>query len=105
MAVVRKDTEPGLQACLPTMTRSEEVAAKLARVREHLAREGARGVLLTTTASFAWITGGGRSFVSVASDRGVAAVLVTPDAALLIADNIERTAAGELPLNMIDPVS
>jgi Xaa-Pro aminopeptidase len=66
-----------------------EFETKLARVRDWLDRERLGGVLFLTTANFAWITCGGRSHVSVAAERGVGAVLVTPDAAYLLADNIE----------------
>lgn len=72
------------------MTRAEEVDIKVARVRDLIAREGLGGALFATCANFAWITGGGRSHVSLASERGVGAVLVTADEAVLVADNIER---------------
>jgi Xaa-Pro aminopeptidase len=66
-----------------------EFEAKVARARELLAARGKRGLLLATAAGFAWITCGGRSHVSIAADRGVGAVLVTPDEVYLLADNIE----------------
>lgn len=72
------------------MERSEEFLQKAARVREWLAESGLRGALFGSPAWFAWITGGGRNHVAVGTERGVGAVLVTADAAYLLADNIER---------------
>jgi Xaa-Pro aminopeptidase len=71
------------------MTQPEAVP-KLERVRAYLAASGMRGALLASQPNFSWITGGGRGHVSIASERAVAAVLVTADAAYLLADNIER---------------
>jgi Xaa-Pro aminopeptidase len=72
------------------MNLQEEIGAKLDRVREYLDRNDLEGALFGTYGNFAWITAGGRNHVSVAADRGVAGVLVTPDRAYLLADNIER---------------
>lgn len=72
------------------MTRQEELETKLARVRAHLAATASRAMLLATHANFAWITGGGRNHVGIATERGVAGILVTADRAVLLADNIER---------------
>lgn len=67
-----------------------EFQVKAARVRTWLAESGLRGALFGSPAWFAWITGGGRNHVAVGTERGVGAVLVTADAAYLLADNIER---------------
>jgi Xaa-Pro aminopeptidase len=67
-----------------------EFETKLERVRGHLAAAGARGALFASHAAFAWLTGGGRNHVNIAAERGVAAILATPDGAWLLADNIER---------------
>jgi Xaa-Pro aminopeptidase len=76
-----------------------EFETKLARVRQLLQETGHRGLLLNTHANFAWIGCGGRNHVSIATERGAGAVLVTPDAAYLLADNIEaaRLMEEELP--------
>jgi len=71
------------------MNTATEFETKLARARQLLRETGHRGLLLNSYANFAWITGGGRNHVSIASDRGAGAVLVTPDEAYLLADNIE----------------
>jgi Xaa-Pro aminopeptidase len=47
------------------------------------------GVVLGSQSNFAWITGGGRSHVSIGGEAGVASVVVTRDAAVLITTNIE----------------
>lgn len=66
-----------------------EIEAKLARVRALLQEGGLAGALFTRPGNFAWITGGGRSHVSLEGERGVGAILVTPHSAFLLADNIE----------------
>lgn len=71
------------------MTPQQELSAKVERVRALLTRTGRRGALLHTVANFAWLTAGGRNHVSISAERGVGAILVTPDAAYLLADNIE----------------
>jgi Xaa-Pro aminopeptidase len=77
------------------MSRAEECTAKVGRVRGWLAESGLRGALFGSPAWFAWITGGGRNHVAVGTERGVGAVLVTADAAYLLADNIERARLAE----------
>lgn len=62
---------------------------KLARVRGFLSETGKRGMLFATHGNFAWITCGGQNHVNTATERGVGGVLVTTDAAYLLADNIE----------------
>jgi Xaa-Pro aminopeptidase len=79
------------------------VAAKLARVRTFLTENGLRGALFAGHGGFPWITGGGQNHVSVAAERGVGAVLVTPDGAHLLADNIERRRLEEEELPGLDP--
>jgi Xaa-Pro aminopeptidase len=71
------------------MTPAEERDLKLQRVREYLEARGLGGVLLTTTANFAWLTGGASNHVGQASETGAASLLVTGEACVLIASNIE----------------
>lgn len=71
------------------MDRREEVARKLAAVRGWLDRQGFGAVLLGSQDWFAWITGGGRSHISIGGPGGVASVLVTRDDAVLLTTNIE----------------
>jgi Xaa-Pro aminopeptidase len=80
------------------MTRLEEFDAKLRRVRAFMGEHGYDGVALTTQANFAWLTCGGDDHVAMASEGGVAKVLVTGDAVHLVTNNIEapRLAAEEL---------
>src|SRR5437016_919847 len=87
---MKDEAEPPDASMSTSTTRSEEVESKLARVRGLLVEKGLRGALLAAPGTFAWISGGGRNHISVATDRGAAAVLVTPDAVYLLADNIER---------------
>jgi Xaa-Pro aminopeptidase len=69
--------------------RGGEVGQKLYDIRAWLARSDLSGVVLRSQANFAWITGGGRSHVSIGAEAGVASIVVTQDAAALITTNIE----------------
>ena len=69
--------------------RVEEVAGKVEAVREWLEQRDLSGVLFSTQANFAWITGGGQSHVSIGDSAGVASVLVTRDAVAVLTSNIE----------------
>ncbi len=71
------------------MSRSDEVQLKLDGVRRFLSERSLDALLLRTQANFAWITAGGDNHVGIAADAGVADVLVTPDAALILTTNIE----------------
>ena len=72
------------------MDRKAEVEAKLASVRASLDDQSLVGCLFASQNGFAWITAGGQDHVSLGGDKGVASVLVTPDAAHLLTPNIER---------------
>lgn len=74
---------------MPDGSRADEVRQKLDDVRGWLASTDHSGVVLRSQANFAWITGGGRSHVSIGGEAGVASIVVTPDAAALITTNIE----------------
>ena len=71
------------------MDRQEEVKVKLQMVRDWLAAGGLEGIVLTTQANFAWLTGGGNSCVYVGDAAGEASLLVTADQAYLLTNNIE----------------
>ena len=71
------------------MNRSEETSIKVDRLRGLIEAEGLGGVLLRTRANFAWLTGGGLSYINAASELGVGAMLVTADRLALVANNIE----------------
>jgi Xaa-Pro aminopeptidase len=87
------------------MTRLEEFSAKLGRLRGPMERSGYDAVGLSTQASFAWLACGGDSHVAMATEAGVARLLVTADAVHLLTSNIEapRMRAeemGELPIQV-----
>jgi Xaa-Pro aminopeptidase len=85
------------------MDRRAEIEHKLRSVRAWLERHGLMAVLLGSQDWFAWITGGGRSHISIGEAGGVGSVLVTPDDAFLLTTNIElerlqdEEGAGDLP--------
>jgi Xaa-Pro aminopeptidase len=66
-----------------------EVAGKLALLRVALGSAGAGAIRLRGTDWFAWVTAGGSNAVLLAADTGVAEVLVTPDEACVLTDEIE----------------
>jgi antitoxin VapB len=89
------------------MTLREEWELKVSRVREWLRKAGAGAVLLGGQESFAWMTCGGDSHVSLAQREGAASVLVTEKSAHLLAANNElaRILDEETALLPLDPVS
>jgi Xaa-Pro aminopeptidase len=70
-------------------SRVNEVGNKIDDIRVWLNKSHLSGVVLRSQANFAWITGGGRSHVSIGAEAGVASVVVTQDTAALITTNIE----------------
>ncbi len=69
--------------------RAVEVKAKLALLRDCLAKSGAAAIRLRGIDWFAWVTGGGSSAVLQAAEVGVAEVLVTQEEACILTDEIE----------------
>lgn len=61
------------------------VGGRLDAIREILQERGASGVLLSTRKNFAWATGGGQNHVVLATESGVAGLLVTRDEAVVLA--------------------
>ena len=80
-------------------SRAAEVADKLALLRSHLGAASAGAIRLRGIDWFAWVTAGGSSAVLHASDCGVAEVLVTPEEACILTDEIEaeRLRTEEIP--------
>jgi Xaa-Pro aminopeptidase len=72
------------------MDRTEEVASKIESIRGWLARSGHDAALFRSQANFAWLTGGGRSHVSIGEEGGIAWVLVAPGDVQVLTTNIEE---------------
>jgi len=72
------------------MSLAAEVAEKQRRLTEFMDAAGYDAVLLARTDNFAWFTAGGDSFVSLAQEAGVGALLVQRDRRILITNNVER---------------
>jgi len=68
---------------------AEEIGVKEARVREYMLSHGLDAALLSRQDNFSWFTCGGNSHVSIASETGVASLLITPDRKCVVATNIE----------------
>jgi len=75
-----------------------EIDVKLSRIRAYLLENDFDAMALTLQSNFAWLTAGGDNRVYSATETGASSLLVTPDRALLIANNIEtpRLIAEEL---------
>lgn len=59
------------------------------RLRVLMSLHDLDAVLLSRSANVAWLSGGGRSYVNIASDEGVGSLLVTPEGRYLLTDVIE----------------
>lgn len=71
------------------MNRATEVAAKLGRLLEVLDEAGAGALRLRGSEWFFWATAGGSNVVLLASESGVAELLVTPEGAYVLCNDIE----------------
>ncbi len=71
------------------MTREEDVSKKLELLRDYMDFRNADGVVLSRVDNFAWLTSGGRSYISITDQTGSASVLVTKDEAYVISKNME----------------
>ena len=58
--------------------RVQEIEEKVKRVVAFLKQKGFGGLLLSTTANFAWITAGGDNHVIITSEEGVCSILILP---------------------------
>ena len=71
------------------MASKSEMAEKERRARAIMDENGLGALVLSSQANFAWITCGGDNHVSIASEGGVASVVITRDAKYIVCDNIE----------------
>jgi Xaa-Pro dipeptidase len=92
---------------IPARSDAAELEEKLRRVRGFLAQHALEGVLLSTTANFAWITGGGSNRVGAVTEVGPAAMLVTLTGRYLVADEVEapRLLEEELVGQGVEPLT
>jgi Xaa-Pro aminopeptidase len=71
------------------MTKAEEFALKLERIRTFLSDHGLDGVVLSRGDSFAWLGCGADSVVDPTGETGVGSLVVLPDGVRLVTNNIE----------------
>jgi len=78
---------------------NQEISDKLGLIRKALSETGAMGVRLRGSDWFAWSTAGASNTVLLASETGIAEVLVTAEEAWILTDEIEaqRLQDEELP--------
>lgn len=86
--------------------RSDAFGRRLDTIRGLLVDHGAAGGLFTSRRTFAWITLGGQHHVLLANESGVAALLVTPQEAVVLvplneAERIREEELGGLPLEVL----
>ena len=67
-----------------------EKKEKERRLKKFLKNEELDGVLLNKQHNFAWFTGGGRNYVSTATEQGSVSLLLTRKEKIIIANNIEK---------------
>lgn len=67
-----------------------EMVVKVKRLRDYMALKKVDGILLNKVENFTWLTCGGYSHVSSASEFGVATILVTEEKLQIFLDEIER---------------
>jgi Xaa-Pro aminopeptidase len=85
------------------VTRHEEFAVKLERIRGYMDAHNLSAVALTRTDNFAWATCGGDNHVATAADSGVATLVVTDDAATVVTNNIEAARIEQEELDGLAP--
>ncbi|WP_316978069.1 M24 family metallopeptidase [Shumkonia mesophila] len=67
----------------------EEIDAKKRKVRQLLEDLGLDGILIKRQSNFAWLTGGARNLVGIATEIGVSSALIGREAEYILANNIE----------------
>lgn len=71
------------------MSEGHEIKEKEKRVRKFLKEQDLKGLLLTKSSNFAWFTCGKDNHVLIASESGVASILITENKKYIITNNIE----------------
>lgn len=66
-----------------------EIEIKEARLRELMDRRQLDAVVLDRVSSFAWLTGGGASYINTATDTGAASLVYTAEGKTAVTTNIE----------------
>lgn len=69
--------------------RADEIAGKLAQIRDRMAERELDAILLTRSHNVAWLTAGATTDVVLNSDTSTVAVAVTPDRAAVLTTTIE----------------
>lgn len=69
--------------------RVQEVASKLARLRERMVVHQLDAVRLTLIANTAWVTAGAKTYVGEGTDTAASSILVTMDHAYVLTDGVE----------------
>jgi Xaa-Pro aminopeptidase len=75
-----------------------DFVAKLRKLRDLLQENNVQGLLITLQQNFAWLTCGGRNYVGIHSEKGIANIYIDENKVALLTNNIEapRIVAEEL---------
>lgn len=68
---------------------NDELEIKIGKIKKLLGDQNLEALLIQRVSNFAWITGGGCSYINTADESGVASILITPENRFLITNNIE----------------
>ncbi len=71
------------------MIAKAELEYKWTKVRELMREKGLSGILFRKQSNFAWLTGGGRNCVGLATEMGVGSLLITEHAQYVLCNVIE----------------
>lgn len=76
-----------------------EAERKLEKLRRYMGEHQIPAVVIRKQPNFSWITGGGRGFIGLASENAYGSLVITPERAVLVSNNIEscRLMGEELP--------
>src|SRR3954447_21238791 len=84
------------------MTRSQEVKQKHERIINYMQQRHLDAIVIGRRPNFSWLTAGGQSQIFMASDVGVAALLVTPEKIVCVTNTIEAPRMTDEELNGLD---
>ena len=83
----REENGEGPGEC--SMTRRSDHRAKLKLFRAELERENISCALIQTVTNFSWLTSGGRNFVALNRDLGIASLFIDQERFVLVTNNVE----------------
>lgn len=71
------------------MASNQEVEKKILKIRGLLLKKGFDALVVQRATNFSWLTGGASSYINIADDFGVGALVITHDQQYLVTNNIK----------------